>query len=127
MFSFDTILKKIGEIPVSVAKEETIKFLKIAYAEAENEIKDLKEKNAQLRQELTILSLELDLLRKEKEFEKINGLLWKPLPEEGYEPNPYCPKCQTVMTVFPLHSLKKELWNCSSCNFQSSFFFPKFP
>ena len=32
MFSFDTILKKIGEIPDSVAKEETIKFLKIAYA-----------------------------------------------------------------------------------------------
>jgi hypothetical protein len=70
MFSFDTILKKIGEIPASVAKEDTIKFLKIAYTEAENEIKDLKEKNAQLRQELTILSLELDLLKKRKNLTK---------------------------------------------------------
>jgi hypothetical protein len=112
MFSFDTILKKIGKIPDSVAKEETIKFLKIAYAEAENEIKDLKEINAQLRQELTILSLKLDLLRKEEEFDKINGLLWKPLPEGGYESKPYCPVCKVhlIMAAFPLAS--NDFWVC---------------
>jgi hypothetical protein len=51
MIPLNDIFKKLEEIPITAAKEEAIKLLKIAYIEAEKEINDLIEKNAQLRQE----------------------------------------------------------------------------
>lgn len=69
-----------------------------------------------LKQELAALQLENARLRQQlaavpaPTFQRIHGLLWMP-EGNGYERNPYCPKCQSLMSEFP----PRTHWSCDPC------------
>jgi len=107
-----SILDKLKNIPGFTATQQHVALLKEFVGERDSRIASLTSELAAANNTIAELQKQLRSLSPPT-FHKVRGLFW--LPEgDHYEPNPYCPKCQEVMSQFPpgaqLH------WCCSSCD-----------
>ena len=87
------------ENPQKPGESEKIKqFVEESLARLEAENRDLRE--LATRSAVFLKDVMVTPMREPDGFKKIRGLLWKP-EGEGYEPSPYCPKCEGLLSQFP--------------------------
>lgn len=86
----------LKEIPTSGVLRERVALAEQKYESLERENETLKKENAKLKGELEAVRRKVP----NPAFVEARGVLFKRRENGGYEPDPYCPECQRVMTCY---------------------------
>jgi hypothetical protein len=111
----DDLIVKFTKAPVTTALQGKLRPI-IDAAQVESQAwADTKIKHEQLQAELTRLKTDVKVKEAQSAAKPVPhmGVLWK-RSLDGFEPNPYCPKCpNTVLIRNPPN--RNYYWYCSSC------------
>ena len=115
----DDLIVKFTEPPFRTALQSKLRpIIEATRVELEAGA-DIKIKLEQSKGECTNLMAQLNVKAAQKpaEFLIHMGVLWK-RTLDGFEPNPYCPKCKFALAGNP--PPRPYLWVCASCHFNIS-------
>ena len=121
MEPFDSIEKLINERGSASILRERIELAKEQYAALERRVAELTKELATVKGQNEVLRKRLSTVAVPDKYVPSRGVLWL-RTADGFEPEPYCPKCKTVMVDFPPGV--RLSWNCSQCEMTAPYSSP---
>lgn len=113
MEPFDSIEKLINERGSAAVLRERLELAAQQYAALERKVAELTKELETVKGHNEVLRNRLATTSASEEYVRSRGVLWF-RTADGFDPEPYCPKCKIVMFDFPPRS--RTQWNCSQCD-----------